>query len=141
MQQLSDVLNSSQIKDDNRSVNAINSDIDACSQSTLSADEDDFISPISEQILPKQEADAYEDNEFNRMLQETLDGFLLILTSDGDIAYVTDNVSDYLGITKVCNLLTGFLIISNLICLRLIFWVNQYGSMLISAIMLNLKIY
>uniref|UniRef100_A0A1A9ZF84 BHLH domain-containing protein n=1 Tax=Glossina pallidipes TaxID=7398 RepID=A0A1A9ZF84_GLOPL len=101
IQQLSDVLNSSQIKDDDCSVNAINSDIDACSQSTLSADEDDLISPISEQILPKQETDAYEDNEFNRMLQETLGGFLLILTSDGDIAYVTDNVSDYLGITKI----------------------------------------
>uniref|UniRef100_A0A1B0BU88 BHLH domain-containing protein n=1 Tax=Glossina palpalis gambiensis TaxID=67801 RepID=A0A1B0BU88_9MUSC len=100
-QQLSDVLNSSQIKDDDCSVNPISSDIDACSQSTLSADEDDLISTASEQILPKQERNAYEDNEFNQVLQETLDGFLLILTSDGDLAYVTDNVSDYLGITKI----------------------------------------
>lgn len=39
--------------------------------------------------------------DFSMMLKHTLDGFLLILSNDGDITYVTANISDYLGLSKV----------------------------------------
>ncbi|XP_061397203.1 protein similar-like, partial [Musca vetustissima] len=39
--------------------------------------------------------------ESTRFIKQTLDGFLLILSNDGDITYVTDNISDYLGISKI----------------------------------------
>ncbi|XP_058979245.1 protein similar isoform X2 [Musca domestica] len=44
-----------------------------------------------------------DDDSFNstRFIKQTLDGFLLILSNDGDITYVTDNISDYLGISKI----------------------------------------
>ncbi|XP_073816585.1 HIF-1 transcription factor component sima [Musca autumnalis] len=42
-----------------------------------------------------------ESIESTRFLKQTLDGFLLILSNDGDITYVTDNISDYLGISKI----------------------------------------
>lgn len=32
---------------------------------------------------------------------QTLDGFLMILSNDGDITYVSENIKDYLGISKV----------------------------------------
>lgn len=35
------------------------------------------------------------------LLKQTLDGFLLILSNDGDITYVTGNISEYLGLSKV----------------------------------------
>uniref|UniRef100_A0A1I8P5B3 Uncharacterized protein n=1 Tax=Stomoxys calcitrans TaxID=35570 RepID=A0A1I8P5B3_STOCA len=49
------------------------------------------------------EEDGKEDNsiESTRLLKQTLDGFLLILSNDGDITYVTDNICDYLGISKI----------------------------------------
>lgn len=32
---------------------------------------------------------------------KALEGFLLVMSSDGDIVYTSENVSDYLGITQV----------------------------------------
>lgn len=40
---------------------------------------------------------------------KALDGFVIILSSDGDIVYLSQNVSDYLGISQV-NHLNCFLI-------------------------------
>lgn len=32
---------------------------------------------------------------------QTLDGFLIILSADGDVTYVSENVNEYLGISQV----------------------------------------
>lgn len=32
---------------------------------------------------------------------QSLDGFLIALSGDGDVTYVSDNISDYLGLSKV----------------------------------------
>jgi len=40
--------------------------------------------------------------EAGQLLKQTMDGFLLVLSNEGDITYVSENIIDYLGITKVC---------------------------------------
>lgn len=59
-----------------------------------------------EEVTETKDQAADSDNEDNSiesalLLKQTLDGFLLILSNDGDITYVTDNICDYLGISKV----------------------------------------
>lgn len=44
-----------------------------------------------------------EDEKF---ALKALDGFLLVLSGDGDITYVSQNISEYLGLSKV-NALTS----------------------------------
>ncbi|XP_020810867.1 protein similar-like, partial [Drosophila serrata] len=39
--------------------------------------------------------------EASQLLKQTMDGFLLVLSHEGDITYVTENVVEYLGITKI----------------------------------------
>lgn len=41
------------------------------------------------------------DEIFSNMLNDALDGFLIILTSDGNVLFVTDRIQDFLGIQKV----------------------------------------
>lgn len=43
---------------------------------------------------------------------QTLDGFLLVLAKEGDFVYLSENVSDYLGITQV---------------IYLLFWERRFG--------------
>ncbi|KAL5285093.1 HIF1A family protein [Megaselia abdita] len=42
-----------------------------------------------------------DDKEACNVLMESLDGFLMILANDGDITYVSENIKEYLGITKI----------------------------------------
>lgn len=55
-------------------------------------------------VKPKVENDC-EDwlncAEASQLLKQTMDGFLLVLSNEGDITYVSENIVDYLGITKV----------------------------------------
>lgn len=39
--------------------------------------------------------------EATQFIKQTLDGFLIILSNDGDITYVSNNITDYLGLAKV----------------------------------------
>ncbi|XP_058813465.1 protein similar [Topomyia yanbarensis] len=39
--------------------------------------------------------------ENEKIALQTLDGFLLILSADGDVTYVSENVSEYLGISQI----------------------------------------
>lgn len=32
-----------------------------------------------------------------------LDGFLIILSTDGDVIYVSENIHEYIGIQQVCS--------------------------------------
>lgn len=36
-----------------------------------------------------------------KLIMQSLDGFLLILSMDGDITFVSENISEYLGIHQV----------------------------------------
>lgn len=42
----------------------------------------------------------FEDGGEN-MAMQALDGFLMVLSSDGDIVYVSENIHDYIGIQQV----------------------------------------
>lgn len=44
--------------------------------------------------------EPFADDE--NMLIQALDGFLFIVSEDGDVTYVSENVSDFLGIQQVC---------------------------------------
>ncbi|RZC32855.1 hypothetical protein BDFB_005757, partial [Asbolus verrucosus] len=35
---------------------------------------------------------------------KSLEGFLVVMSSEGDIVYMSENVSDYLGITQICSI-------------------------------------
>lgn len=37
----------------------------------------------------------------NHMTLKALDGFLLVLSDEGDVTYVSENICDILGLTKV----------------------------------------
>lgn len=39
--------------------------------------------------------------EMNELFPKALNGFTLILSSDGNMVYLSENVSDYLGVSQV----------------------------------------
>lgn len=58
----------------------------------------------------------------DEMLVQAMDGFLLVLSVDGDVTYVSENVTEYLGIQQVrsgleqrCTLFP----VSNCVCVTL----------------------
>jgi len=57
-----------------------------------------------QEVKPKLEMgseDWFNGAEARELLKQTMDGFLLVLSHEGDITYVSENVVEYLGITKV----------------------------------------
>lgn len=46
----------------------------------------------------------FEDADEN-MAMQALDGFLLVLSNDGDIIYVSENIHDYVGIQQASSLI------------------------------------
>lgn len=57
-----------------------------------------------QEVKPKLEVgteDWLNGAEARELLKQTMDGFLLVLSHEGDITYVSENVVEYLGITKV----------------------------------------
>ncbi|XP_022211102.2 protein similar isoform X1 [Drosophila obscura] len=57
------------------------------------------------EVKPKLEMSGEEwlngTTEASHLLKETMDGFLLVLSHEGDFTYVSENVVEYLGITKI----------------------------------------
>lgn len=49
------------------------------------------------------DADQLLDNVDENVVMKALDGFLLILSNDGDVIYVSENIQEYIGIQQVCN--------------------------------------
>lgn len=42
--------------------------------------------------------------EEEKFALQAMDGFLLVLSDDGDITYVSDNVAEHLGLAKVSSI-------------------------------------
>ncbi|KAM7360762.1 HIF-1 transcription factor component sima isoform 2-T3 [Cochliomyia hominivorax] len=76
---------------------------DSSTQSSQISEDSQQQQPLAiatkETVAPVNNGPCPED--FSLMLKQTLDGFLLILSNDGDITYVTANISDYLGLSKI----------------------------------------
>jgi hypothetical protein len=52
--------------------------------------------PVS---LAKSESSSAKMDE---LFPKALNGFILVLSSDGNMIYLSENVSDYLGVSQVC---------------------------------------
>lgn len=96
-----------------------NSDVPA--EADDSAD-DDEAKDVKPQILSK----YIEEEKFTLM---ALDGFLLVLNDDGDITYVSENISEVLGLAMVRRTDEVFAIVFYIkqISSRLTWWVNPFG--------------
>lgn len=52
----------------------------------------------------KQKADDQLLNNIDEnVVMNALDGFLIILSTDGDVIYVSENIHDHIGIQQVCS--------------------------------------
>ena len=47
--------------------------------------------------------DAQKQEEMDSLYPEALDGFVAVLTCDGDVVYLSENVTKYLGLSRVTN--------------------------------------
>ncbi|XP_037826826.1 protein similar-like, partial [Lucilia sericata] len=109
--QLSDNNTSEENSDSSADTSALNSTLDSndsCTQSSqISEDSNqqtavEAVQPIETTALtPANGKSAAAAEDFSMLLKQTLDGFLLILSNDGDITYVSGNISDYLGLSKI----------------------------------------
>lgn len=47
--------------------------------------------------------DQLPDSIDENLVMKALDGFLIILSTDGDVIYVSENIQEYIGIQQVCS--------------------------------------
>lgn len=47
--------------------------------------------------------DQLLNNIDENVMMKALDGFLIILSTDGDVIYVSENIHEYIGIQQVCD--------------------------------------
>jgi len=43
-----------------------------------------------------------ESPKMDELFPKALNGFMLVLSSDGNMVYLSENVKDYLGVSQVC---------------------------------------
>ncbi|XP_046804353.1 protein similar isoform X2 [Lucilia cuprina] len=108
--QLSDNNTSEENPDSSADTSALNSTLDSNDSSTQSSQiSEDSNQPTAVEAVQSLETTALVPangspvaaEDFSMLLKQTLDGFLLILSNDGDITYVSGNISDYLGLSKI----------------------------------------
>lgn len=46
--------------------------------------------------------DQLFDNVDENVVMKALDGFLIILSNEGDVIYVSENIQEHIGIQQVC---------------------------------------
>lgn len=51
--------------------------------------------------LTSSEKSIENGEQFENLVMQAVDGFLLVLSADGDIVFVSENVADILGIQQV----------------------------------------
>lgn len=64
-------------------------------------DVDEKVTIVKSPTADGNSVNLFDCAEASELMKQTLDGFLVILTNDGDITYVSDNITEYLGIAKV----------------------------------------
>lgn len=79
-----------------------------------------------------------KDIDDNNLTLKALDGFLLVLSDEGDVTYVSENICDILGLSKVNNnsniKLAGFIINVNdkhtcyVLYFRSTCWGSRFGN-------------
>lgn len=52
-------------------------------------------------ILENTKTEVDDESTVENFVMQALDGFLFVLSGDGDVTYVSENVSEYLGIQQV----------------------------------------
>lgn len=53
-------------------------------------------------ILENAKNEVDEESNVENFVMQALDGFMFVLSGDGDVTYVSENVAEYLGIQQVC---------------------------------------
>lgn len=51
--------------------------------------------------VPASVAKSESSTEMDELFPKALNGFMLVLSSDGNMVYLSENVSDYLGVSQV----------------------------------------
>lgn len=92
-----------QISTNNEDLTSLNSSTDSETSNESSQNADDSSEQLRSSSVSSNSSESNNEDsiESSYLLKQTLDGFLLILSNDGDITYVTDNISDHLGLAKV----------------------------------------
>lgn len=69
-------------------------------------------------FFPEPSIKREEDGRIDPLFLRALEGFLLVLSGDGDMVYLSENVNRYLGLTQVM-ILTTFHLYSSYLLLPL----------------------
>lgn len=56
-----------------------------------------------DEAVEKSAKDQMFDGIDENVVMKALDGFLIILSKDGDVIYVSENIHEYIGINQVCS--------------------------------------
>lgn len=92
--------------------------------------------------MPIDTESLFEDINEN-MAMQALDGYLMVLSNDGDIVYVSENIHDYVGIQQASWKVYAFSgqVSSVTFCFfftnRSMWWANRFGTLSINAMSMS----
>ncbi|XP_055850858.1 protein similar [Episyrphus balteatus] len=66
----------------------------------ITNNDEDYSQSSNDEKEPKP-FDLWKAAETHKILSQALDGFMIILSNDGDVTYVSENINEYLGISKI----------------------------------------